>query len=62
MSDIKPFEIVSVNRLEVSCDGGGGPLGHPHVYLHIDKDLGQVMCPYCSRLYVYKQAHHPMGV
>jgi uncharacterized Zn-finger protein len=34
----------------VSCDGGDGPFGHPKVYLRIaDK---QVMCPYCSRLFV----------
>lgn len=59
MADIKPFEIISIDRLEVVCDGGGGPLGHPRVYLHINQDKGQVMCPYCSRLYVYKTATKP---
>lgn len=54
MSEIKPFEVIAVDHLEVACDGGGGPLGHPRVFLHIDQDRGQVMCPYCSRLYVYK--------
>lgn len=32
----------------VSCDGGGGALGHPKVYLtftHSD----EIVCPYCSR-------------
>ena len=56
-SDIKPFEIISVDRLEVACDGGGGALGHPRVFLHIDGESHQVMCPYCSRLYIYKTAH-----
>lgn len=50
----EPFEVISVYKLELSCDGGGGPLGHPRVFLHIDTDKGEVMCPYCSRLYVYK--------
>ena len=36
----------------VACDGGDGPLGHPRVFLHIAD--GQVMCPYCSRLYLLK--------
>lgn len=54
-SDTKPFEVVSVDRMEIACDGGGGPLGHPRVFLHIDKANGQVLCPYCSRLYVHKQ-------
>ena len=40
-----------VDSLVVSCDGGGGPLGHPKVFLHIDES-GEVVCPYCSRRYV----------
>ncbi len=55
MSDIKPFEVIHIDRKEVACDGGGGPLGHPRVFLHVDPDQGnQVQCPYCSRLYVYQ--------
>lgn len=34
----------------VPCDGGGGALGHPRVFLELDKD-GKVCCPYCSRRY-----------
>lgn len=51
---MKPFEIISVNEPETACDGGGGPLGHPKIYLHVDHETGEVMCPYCSRLYVYR--------
>ncbi|MCI5050250.1 MAG: zinc-finger domain-containing protein [Rickettsiales bacterium] len=54
MSDVKPFEVISVDRMEIQCDGGGGPLGHPRVYLHIDQASAEVLCPYCSRLYVHK--------
>jgi len=55
MPEAKPFEVISVDKMEATCDGGSGALGHPRIYLHIDKTEGQVMCPYCSRLFVYKQ-------
>ena len=45
------FETITVETATVGCDGGGGPLGHPKVYLNIGHDR-QVTCPYCSRTYV----------
>ncbi len=49
------FETLEVSQPEVACDGGGGPLGHPKVYLHIDTDQdNSITCPYCSRTYVLK--------
>jgi uncharacterized Zn-finger protein len=42
--------IVVTDRV-VGCDGGGGVLGHPLVYLRIEQD-GDVVCPYCSRKFV----------
>lgn len=58
MVEAAAFEIIHIDRHEVACDGGGGALGHPRVYLHTDPDKGdKVQCPYCSRLYVYKAAH-----
>lgn len=53
---MKPFELIEISTLEVACDGGGGPLGHPRVYLHIDQEAGQVTCPYCSRTYLFRPA------
>jgi len=45
-----PTEIIHVTERTVACDGGDGALGHPRVFLFIE---GQnVLCPYCSRLYV----------
>ena len=35
----------------MACDGGGGALGHPQVWLTLGSD-GQVTCPYCSCLFV----------
>jgi uncharacterized Zn-finger protein len=57
---ITPTEIIHVDDPVVACDGGNAALGHPRVWLRIvDK---QVMCPYCSRLYVLNEgAGHDHG-
>ncbi|CAH2600939.1 Zinc-finger domain-containing protein [Rhodovastum atsumiense] len=47
---ITPTETITVQDRTVACDGGGGALGHPRVFLRIAGT--EVMCPYCSRLYV----------
>lgn len=49
MTDTATTE-VSGHARSVPCDGGGGALGHPRVFLEIDRD-GKVCCPYCSRRY-----------
>lgn len=38
----------------VACDGGVA--GHPRVWLTLDGDTKQVVCPYCSRLYASDEA------
>jgi len=48
-----PTEILHVDERTVACDGGGGALGHPRLFLRIAER--EVMCPYCSRLYVLKE-------
>lgn len=53
----KVFEVVKVHETEVECDGGGGPLGHPRVYLHIDAKSNAITCPYCSREFVLATVH-----
>lgn len=35
---------------EVSCDGGGGALGHPKVWYSFDGQES-VQCGYCDRLF-----------
>ena len=44
-------ETIEATTTDVSCDGGGGTLGHPLVYLKIGP-LGWVECPYCDRRFV----------
>ena len=53
-------EIVETDKTRVACDGGGGPLGHPKVYLNLGKE-GRIECPYCSRLYVLSDAARKEG-
>ena len=47
-----PVETIHVDDRVAPCDGGGGVLGHPRVYLRIKER--EVICPYCSRLFVLK--------
>ncbi|NQU57749.1 MAG: zinc-finger domain-containing protein [Rhodospirillales bacterium] len=47
---MKVEETIIVEHSSVSCDGGGGPLGHPRVYLQI-AETREIVCPYCSRTY-----------
>jgi uncharacterized Zn-finger protein len=57
---IEPTEIIHVDDKVVACDGGDGNLGHPLVYLRIVAQ--DVVCPYCSRLYVLNEgAGHGHG-
>jgi uncharacterized Zn-finger protein len=48
---MQPFETIEVDDTVVACNGGGGPLGHPRVYLNLGP-ANRIECPYCSRLYV----------
>lgn len=43
---------IEVGSRKVSCDGGGGALGHPNVYLTIPANSREIVCPYCSRHFV----------
>ena len=54
-------ETVTVTETRVACDGGGGALGHPKVYLEIKADVGEIVCPYCSRRFVLGANAAPAG-
>jgi uncharacterized Zn-finger protein len=53
----EPPETIEVEETTVSCDGGGGALGHPKIYLTL-KD-GSAECGYCDRLFVLKPGVKP---
>jgi len=47
----EPPEVIEITGKSIACDGGGGALGHPKVFLTLDAD-GSVECPYCDRMFV----------
>jgi uncharacterized Zn-finger protein len=52
MNDVAtPDESIEVDSKVVGCDGGGGALGHPLVYLNMGPAT-EIVCPYCSRRFV----------
>jgi len=54
-----PLEILHVSSKKVACGGGrenkNGALGHPLVYLDMDKN-NFVVCPYCSKYFALQKA------
>ncbi|HWA63849.1 MAG TPA: zinc-finger domain-containing protein [Caulobacteraceae bacterium] len=44
-------ELVTVRSRRVACDGVGGALGHPRVWLEMG-EADFVECPYCDRRFV----------
>jgi len=47
----RPAEEIIVTSRRVSCDGVGGALGHPRVYIELGVD-GVAECGYCDRRFV----------
>ncbi len=52
--DLPAPEIITVWSKRISCDGVGGALGHPRVYLEMG-EADFVECPYCDRRFVLAQ-------
>jgi uncharacterized Zn-finger protein len=53
---IDPPEVIVVDSARVKCDGAGDiapALGHPRVWLEIDKS-GFTECSYCDRRFVLR--------
>ena len=48
---MQPVERVEVEDVKVVCDGGGGAVGHPRVFLNMG-DKREIDCPYCGRRFV----------
>ncbi|XP_068391221.1 NADH dehydrogenase [ubiquinone] iron-sulfur protein 6, mitochondrial isoform X2 [Eschrichtius robustus] len=40
--------VSQVESRVISCDGGGGALGHPKVYINLDKETKTGTCGYCG--------------
>eukprot|EP00794_Sanderia_malayensis_P018914 gene18914-20818_t len=52
ISEVPPKE---VDSRVISCDGGGGALGHPKIYINLDQGVPE-SCGYCGLRFV-KKAH-----
>ena len=50
-SHLPPSEVIVVRSGRVACDGVGGALGHPRVWLEMG-EASFVECPYCDRRFV----------
>jgi len=57
-------EVITVGAHRVACDGVGGALGHPRVWLELG-EAGVAECGYCDRRFVLAQSadeSHAPGV
>ena len=53
-------EVVTIRSRRVACDGVGGALGHPLVWLEMgDQDF--VECGYCDRRFVFAKTGTDAG-
>jgi uncharacterized Zn-finger protein len=52
-------EVCTVRSKRIACDGVGGALGHPRVFLEMG-EADFVECPYCDRRFVL--AAHSEGL
>jgi uncharacterized Zn-finger protein len=50
-SPVPPPEVITVRTRRVACDGVGGALGHPRVFMEMGEE-DSVECPYCDRRFV----------
>ncbi|KAJ3375778.1 hypothetical protein GGF31_002982 [Allomyces arbusculus] len=49
--------VQKVHQRVVACNGGGGPLGHPKVYINLDQP-GNHSCSYCGLRFEQEHHHH----
>jgi len=50
--------IIKVQTRVVSCDGGHVGLGHPKVFINLDKPGSVGECMYCGTRFAYEDPHH----
>jgi len=54
-----PPETIEVDGDMAVCDGGGGALGHPRIYIPLKDGVGE--CGYCDRKFVRRAGAKPGG-
>lgn len=51
-------EKIRIGVREFQCMGASPPYDHPHIYLDMG-DEDQIICPYCSTVYIHDPALAP---
>jgi uncharacterized Zn-finger protein len=54
----KGVDRIRIGVKEFQCMGASPPFDHPHVFLDMGSE-SQIVCPYCSTLYIYEPALAP---
>ena len=55
--DLPAPKVIAVRSGRIACDGVGGALGHPRVWIELGgDDVGE--CPYCDRRFVLAGSGH----
>ncbi|KAI9230568.1 MAG: zinc-finger domain-containing protein [Piptocephalis tieghemiana] len=57
MELIAEVPVQMVEKRIATCDGGGGPLGHPKVFINLDEGK-PVPCHYCGIRFQQANHHH----
>lgn len=52
--------VIHIGAKEFQCIGATPPHDHPHVFLDMG-DEAEIVCPYCSTLYKYRENLPPDG-
>ena len=42
-------ETIYSTTTKVKCQGKNFPEDHPIIYLEIDPEIGEIICPYCGK-------------
>jgi uncharacterized Zn-finger protein len=58
LANDKGVEKIFIGVKEFKCMGASPPHDHPHVFLDMGAD-NQLICPYCSTLYIYDERLKP---
>ena len=53
---VPPPEVITVTSRRIACDGVGGALGHPRVWMEMG-EADFVECQYCDRRFVLATGH-----
>ena len=46
-----PPKVIETSSKRISCDGGGGALGHPKVYFEFKAEEKRITCSYCGQVF-----------